>query len=235
MLYDFLGREDINWRALSAELARGVYQDNDLGPRPQRAFVVDDASPARAGRKVQGTSCYFDHTEGRNRKGHQVLELGLAGEKGFLPVEAQIVTGEKAAVIKPQDRPFRDQRGAAARDMRRAQGVLQGLIRELGRTVVKRVPGAIDQSVEEFLNQALHITPQQVSVQLKAEELGYLVTPAEAKISAKMWGLNLAHHEANQELAPGRRLQPDPEPGNPSASNSARFSINWAMMLMAIS
>ena len=49
VLYDFLGREDINWRALSAELARGVYQGNDLGPRPQRAFVVDDASPARAG------------------------------------------------------------------------------------------------------------------------------------------------------------------------------------------
>ncbi len=51
---------------------------------------------------------------------------------------------------------------------------LQGLIRELGRTVVRRVPGAIDQSVEDFLNQALQITPQQMSVQLKAEELGCL-------------------------------------------------------------
>jgi DDE superfamily endonuclease len=121
VLYDFLGREDINWRALSAELARGVSQDNDLGPRPQRAFVVDDTSQARAGRKVQGTSCYFDHTQGRNRKGHQVLQLGLAGEKGFLPVEAQIVMGEKAAVAKPEDKPFRDQRSAAARDLRRAQ------------------------------------------------------------------------------------------------------------------
>ena len=31
VLYDFLGREDINWRGLSAELARRVYHANDLG------------------------------------------------------------------------------------------------------------------------------------------------------------------------------------------------------------
>jgi hypothetical protein len=91
VLYDFLGREDINWRGLSSELARRVYQDNELGGRSQRAFVVDDTSQARAGRKVEGTSCYYDHTEGRMRKGHQVLQLGLAGEKGFLPVAAHFV------------------------------------------------------------------------------------------------------------------------------------------------
>jgi len=121
VLYDFLGREDINWRGLAGELARRVYHANDLGPRSQRAFVVDDTSQARAGRKVEGTSCYFDHTEGRHRKGHQVLQLGLAAEKGFLPLEAQIVTGQKGAIDKPKDRPFRDQRSSAARDMRRAR------------------------------------------------------------------------------------------------------------------
>jgi hypothetical protein len=31
--------------------------------RPQCAFVVDDTTQARAGRKGQGTSCYFDHTD----------------------------------------------------------------------------------------------------------------------------------------------------------------------------
>jgi len=121
VLYDFLGREDINWRGLSSELARRVYQGNDLGVRSQRAFVVDDTSQARAGRKVEGTSCYFDHTEGRHRKGHQVLQLGLAAEKGFLPLEAQIVTGQKCAIDKPKDKPFHDQRSSAARDMRRAR------------------------------------------------------------------------------------------------------------------
>jgi hypothetical protein len=121
VLYDFLGREDINWRGLAAELARKVDRANDLGPRSQRAFVVDDTSQARAGRKVQGTSCYFDHTEGRHRKGHLVLQLGLAAEKGFLPLEAQIVTGQKCAIDKPKDKPFHDQRSSAARDMSRAR------------------------------------------------------------------------------------------------------------------
>jgi hypothetical protein len=121
VLYDFLGREDINWRGVSSDLARGVYQDNELGPRSQRAFVADDTSQARTGSKVEGSSCYFDHTEGRHRKGHLVLQLGLAAEKGFLPLEAQIVTGQKCAIDKPKDKPFHDQRSSAARDMRRAR------------------------------------------------------------------------------------------------------------------
>ncbi len=121
VLYDFLGREDINWRALSVELARRIHQAIDLGHPGQRAFVVDDTSQARAGRKVEGTSCYFDHTEGRHRKGHQVLHLGLAAEKGFLPLEAQIVTGQKGVIDKPKHKPFRDQRSSAACDMRRAR------------------------------------------------------------------------------------------------------------------
>ena len=121
VLSDFLGREDINWRGRSGELARRVYHANDPGLRSQRAFVVDDTSQGRAGRKVQGTRCYFDHTEGPHRKGHQVLQLGLAAEKGFLPLEAQIVTGKKWALDKPKDKPFHDQRSSAARDMRRAR------------------------------------------------------------------------------------------------------------------
>jgi hypothetical protein len=121
VLYDFLGREDINWRGLSSGLAHQVDHDHELGDRAQRAFVVDDTSQARAGRKVEGTSCYYDHTEGRMRKGHQVLQLGLAGEKGFLPLEAQLVMGAKGAIDKPEGKPFKDQRSSAARDLRRAR------------------------------------------------------------------------------------------------------------------
>jgi hypothetical protein len=121
VLYDFLGREDINWRGLESELSRRVYQANEMGCRSESAFVVDDSSKARAGRKVEGTSCYFDHTEGRHRTGHQMLQLGLASPKGFLPIEAQLVMGEKGAINKPKDKPFRDQRSSAARDMRRAR------------------------------------------------------------------------------------------------------------------
>ena len=138
VLYDFLGREDINWRGLVAELARRVYRGNDLGTRSQCAFVVDDTTQARAGRKVQGTSCYFDHTEGRTRKGHQVLHLGLAAEKGFLPLEAQIVMGEKCRIDKPKDKPFHDQRSAAARDLDRAgQQTKHSLFRGMLRRAVR--------------------------------------------------------------------------------------------------
>ena len=120
VLYDFLGREDINWHGFSSAVARRVYQDNEMGLRSECAFVVDDTSKARAGRKVEGTSCYYDHTEGRHRTGHQVLQLGLVGQKGFLPIEAQLVMGQKGAIDKPKDKPFKDQRSSAARDMRRA-------------------------------------------------------------------------------------------------------------------
>jgi hypothetical protein len=54
------------------------------------------------------------------------------------------------------------------------EGALQGLVRDLGRKIIKKVLAAIDQTVEGFLNQALQISPEQVAVQLKAEELGYL-------------------------------------------------------------
>jgi hypothetical protein len=54
------------------------------------------------------------------------------------------------------------------------EGALDGLVKILGRKVVKKVLTAIHQTVEEFLNDALHMSPNQVSVQMKAEELGYV-------------------------------------------------------------
>lgn len=120
VLYDFLGREDVSWRSLSAQSSMAVYQNNELGPRGQSAFVVDDTIKQRAGRKVQGTASHFDHTEGRTVRGHQVLQLGLAGAKGFIPVEAQVVMSDANPVDKPKEKPFKDQRSSAARDMRRS-------------------------------------------------------------------------------------------------------------------
>jgi hypothetical protein len=54
------------------------------------------------------------------------------------------------------------------------EGALESLVSDLGRKVVDRILAAIDQTVEGFLNDALHLSPEQVSVQLKAEDLGYL-------------------------------------------------------------
>ena len=47
VVYDFLGREDINWRGFSSALARRINQQNDLGPKSQRAFVIDDTPTQR--------------------------------------------------------------------------------------------------------------------------------------------------------------------------------------------
>ena len=54
------------------------------------------------------------------------------------------------------------------------EGALDGVVRDLGWRVIRRVLAAIDQTVEGFLNQALQISPELVAVQLKAEELGCL-------------------------------------------------------------
>ena len=54
------------------------------------------------------------------------------------------------------------------------EGALEGLVRDLGQRVVKKVLAAINQSVEDFLEEALQIGQQQIAIQLKAEELGYL-------------------------------------------------------------
>jgi hypothetical protein len=54
------------------------------------------------------------------------------------------------------------------------EGALDTLVKDLGRKIVKKMLSAIDQTVEAFLTDALHMSSHQVSVQLKAEELGYL-------------------------------------------------------------
>ena len=121
VLYDFMGREDVGWRAFGARVARRIGQENDLGPIAQSAFVVDDSLKARSGRKVEGSSIHFDHTLGKSLQGHQLLQLGLAGNKGFVPVDAQIVMSEVNPIDKPKEKGFADHRSSAAQDMRRAR------------------------------------------------------------------------------------------------------------------
>ncbi|MEZ5327252.1 MAG: transposase [Verrucomicrobiales bacterium] len=98
-----------------------VAAQNELGPVERRAFVIDDSIKTRRGKKVEGSSSHWDHTEGRTVRGQQVVELGIAGEAGFLPVDRQIFMGDKNAVHKPEDKDFSDKRNAAARDMARAE------------------------------------------------------------------------------------------------------------------
>lgn len=122
ILYGVMGREDINWRRMSGRTSKEVAGQTDLGPVNQRAFVVDDSIKGRRGKKVEGASRHWDHTESRSVFGQQVVEFGMAGEKGFLPIDRQIYMSSEGAVEKPEDKGFRDKRSAAARDMDRARG-----------------------------------------------------------------------------------------------------------------
>lgn len=121
VLYSVLRREDINWRKQSMATARSVLKQNDLGSESKRAFVVDDSIKVRRGKKVEGGSRHWDHTEQRTVFGQQVVELGLAGEMGFLPVDRQIYMSSECPVEKPEDKQFRDEQSVAARDMARAR------------------------------------------------------------------------------------------------------------------
>lgn len=114
VLYDFLKREDINWREVGMGLARAVYQNRNLQHESEIAFIVDDSIKQRRGKKVEGTSIHFDHTEGRCVTGQQVVQLGLAWSGGFIPVDNQIYIGSKD--VHPLNRDFTDGRSAVAKD-----------------------------------------------------------------------------------------------------------------------
>ena len=49
VLYNVLGREDINWRKQAMMTSRSILKQNDLGPESKRAFVADDSIKARRG------------------------------------------------------------------------------------------------------------------------------------------------------------------------------------------
>ncbi|MCP4102874.1 MAG: transposase [Lentisphaerae bacterium] len=114
VLYDFLKREDLNWRKLRLQTASQVYRLNDFNKEPVKAFVFDDTLRARRGKGIEGASSHFDHTINRCIRGQQVLEMGLVSPKGYIPVDSQLFTGDKKRVEK--QKPFKDARSAVARD-----------------------------------------------------------------------------------------------------------------------
>lgn len=117
ILYSFWGREDINWRKFAQKVTRKISTTLGLHSDPKTCFVIDDTLKARRGKKVEGTSLHHDHNSGKTLQGHQLLELGLVSEKGFLPLDRQIYMGEKNPITKE----FSDKRSAIARDMKRAE------------------------------------------------------------------------------------------------------------------
>ncbi len=114
VLYDFMKREDINWRQVTLSTAKEIYFNENLSTQKGVAFVVDDTIKNRRGKKVEGVSSHFDHTTGRVIKGQQVLQLGLAWADGYIPVDNQIFIGNKN--IQGLRRDFKDGRSTVAKD-----------------------------------------------------------------------------------------------------------------------
>ena len=113
VMYDLLKREDVNWRVLNLQTAKGVYQQNTLGQSRIRAFVLDDSIKTRCGKKMEGVSSHFDHVTGRHVMGQQVLTLGLSTEEAFLPLDSQIyISGTKARTLIAE---HKDSRSAVGR------------------------------------------------------------------------------------------------------------------------
>ncbi len=121
VIYDFWGSEDINWRNWACQTSAKVLKQVDLGKVQKMAFIVDDSLKQRRGKKVEGTSRHYDHNRGITIQGHQSVELGLAGENGFAPLDRQIFMGESNPIEKASDKEFKDKRSAAAVDMKRAR------------------------------------------------------------------------------------------------------------------
>ena len=114
VLYDFLKREDINWRNVSMSITKEVYMRNNLGTEHEIAFVVDDSIKQRSGKKVEGVSSHFDHTTGRCVMGQQLVQLGLSWSDGYIPVDSQIYIGKKNT--HPLNSEFADGRSTVAKD-----------------------------------------------------------------------------------------------------------------------
>ena len=118
VLYDFLKREDIDWRKFNMGTAKEVYRQQGLGDSRVKAFVLDDSIKARRGKKMEGVSSHYDHVTNRHVMGQQVLTLGLATDDTFLPLDSQLyVSRTKAQAL---NRPYKDSRSVAARRYREA-------------------------------------------------------------------------------------------------------------------
>jgi len=116
VMYDYLKREDVNWRRLHCQVAQQVVMEHKLNTQTIKAFVLDDSVKIRRGKKMAGVSSHFDHLTGRTVMGQQVLTLGYATEEIFLPLDNQIYISSKK--IQEQEQDFHDGRSIVAKRYR---------------------------------------------------------------------------------------------------------------------
>jgi hypothetical protein len=133
VIYRFQKRADINWGNVSFKCAKKIFE-NTMSKEPELAIVADDTNKKRRGKKVEGASLHYDHNTGANIFGHQVLQLGLVGSKGFIPLVQQLSQGKKQAV-EVNERNL-DKRNSAFKMYRDSQDLNKN---QLLRVMIKKV------------------------------------------------------------------------------------------------
>ncbi len=113
VMYDLLKREDVDWRGLNLKMAKTIYRQRDIASSSLKVYVLDDSIKKRRGKKMEGVSSHFDHTEGRHVMGQQVLTLGLTTEDHFMPLDSQIFVSNTKAQGLIQE--FNDKRSTVAK------------------------------------------------------------------------------------------------------------------------
>ncbi|MCF6299327.1 MAG: transposase [Thiomicrorhabdus sp.] len=90
-----------------------IYSQQKISSSRIKAYVLDDSIKKRRGKKMEGVSCHFDHTEGRHVMGQQVLTLGLVTEELFMPLDSQIYVSNSK--VQGLIREFKDKRSIVAK------------------------------------------------------------------------------------------------------------------------
>ena len=116
VLYDFLKRQNINWRGYRLHVAKQTYNFHHLNEEKIQAAAFDDSIVKRRGKGVGGVSSHYDHTTGNRVMGQQVLEMGLVTPKAYLPLDSQIYVGDK----KVQNGKLEDHRSTVGHDLAEA-------------------------------------------------------------------------------------------------------------------
>ncbi len=114
VLYDFLKRQNINWRGYRFNTAKSFYNKHELANEAIRAATFDDTIKHRRGKKVSAVSSHFDHTLGKHVLGQQVLEMGLSTTKAYVPLDSQIYIGDKK--VQQGKKDLKDYRSAVGKD-----------------------------------------------------------------------------------------------------------------------
>lgn len=133
VLYSCMKDEKINWRQISLSTAKEIYVQNNLVFEKESAFVFDDTIKKRTGKKVEGISSHFEHAEGRNVMGHQILELGFVFKDGFIPLDRQIFIGETRTHLLNGE--FKNAKSAVAQNFKDAVNMDKN---EMFRIMLKR-------------------------------------------------------------------------------------------------